>query len=81
MNLPLQLTNVVRVVGGHGCGWAKANVKQLALACGKCCFSFAFAKNSQTALPKIVLSFILPLSFNVSTVVIGLLITIRLLHE
>ena len=57
------------------CVWAKANVKQLALACGWRCFSFAFAKDSQTALPKIALFLIFSPLFYVSTVVIELPIT------
>jgi len=41
-------------VGGLGCGWAKLNVVQKRWLCVSACTSFNFAKNSQTALPKIV---------------------------
>ena len=38
------LREIVRVVGGHGCGWAKLNVLQIVSACAWLCSSFNFAK-------------------------------------
>jgi hypothetical protein len=53
------------------CGWAKANVKQLALACGWRCFSFAFAKDGKHGLSEIAVLFIFCLSVWLCTVAIA----------
>ena len=59
-----------------GCVGAKANVKQLALACVWGCFSFAFAKDGKHGLSEIVLSFISCSNVEGCTVAIGLHITV-----
>lgn len=41
------LREIVGVVGGHGCGWAKLNVLQIVAACALLCSSFNFAKRWQ----------------------------------
>jgi hypothetical protein len=64
-----------------GCGWEKENVLQNALACVLDLQLFCICEGEPNGFAKIVKSFILSLSFNVCTVVIGLLITKRKLSE